>query len=93
MLAYHRMALAISNRSFTPGCSKWVAPPMGHFKVNFDANLGSGSDGFRIGVVIWDDKGKIFVSMCKFCDGSPLVNIVELKADFEEVIFVVETGF
>lgn len=55
VLANHKISTTISNRNFTPACSKWVPPPLGQFKVNFDTALGNSSDGFGITAVIRDD--------------------------------------
>ena len=43
---------------------KWVAPPLGSFKINTDASVNSRDKITGIGIIIRDGAGHVMASLC-----------------------------
>ena len=71
----------------------WQPPPIGKFKINFDASWKKKDKGVGVGVVIRDHSGDFFAGMSKRGLEVNSAEMAELLAAREAIKFALEAGF
>nr|XP_023929347.1 uncharacterized protein LOC112040686 [Quercus suber] len=72
---------------------QWKPPPLGAYKLNFDAAVFSGLNRTGIGTIIRNEKGKVMVAMSAVGPDAENSEEAELMACKKSLEFAVDTGF
>ena len=81
------------NRITSTPHTKWTAPTPNTYKINYDGALSNADNKSGIGVVVWDCRGEVIVSLVQQLDQAYQPVEIEAMATFKAVEFVSELGF